>query len=501
MDSTTYDARPREREEIKIAIASGAVVAVTLLGDFLCWGAAPGAGLGVFAACLGMLLVASAARSKVGRFALALLAASCAQMAVDLCFTGLVVAGALLLMLFGESAYGSLPLGWARWSEAVFGLLRGPGRWLGFGVALSRSRALAAGTNRMTGDQIAMLGRIVMPAASLAVVFGIVLGFGNAILAEWFSRATARMWRWVLHLDFSLGRVALWAALATFGVALFWPAPSATEPRWWSRPIRRWLRVDRSVAFWQSLLVLVALNAIFFAANTIDAVYLWHHAAFPSGMTASRFVHEGVHSLIGAVLLAALVLTIIFQQDAEVVGARWLKALALAWIVQNVALIGSVLLRLKLYVEAYQLSELRVFVGCFLLLVATGFALLAWQVVRGMKLGQLLRSNALATFALFFVLQFADVASAVANYNVAQWLRDPRRTLDVEYLESLGAGGWRALVVVKQNARDSDSRQAAVDLREIATRERFRIERQDWRETQTRRDRGAARLIAESAKW
>lgn len=501
--------------EGQVAVAAGGVLAVTSLADFLCWKAWPGIGWGIFAASLGVLLLATGVRSRAGWLALLLLVASCAQLVVEPCFTGFASIGTLLIVIFAESTYSALPRGWARWSEALFALLRGPGRWWSFSWAVTQSRTFVAGANCVDCNRIGLLTRIVMPALILAAVFGIVLSHGNAILSELFSRSAVQAWQWVLHFDWTYGHMAFWFVCATLGVALCWPPAAPVKARFWTRPIRSWVRPQRMVAIWQSALVLIALNALFFAANTIDAIYLWDSVALPKsmGMTPSRFVHEGVHSLIGAVVLAALVLTILFQQDATIVGSRFLKGLALAWIAQNLLLIGSVFLRLKLYIETFQLSELRVYVGCFLLLVATGFVLLAWRVVRGMNLGRLLLANAQATFVLFFVLQFADVGRFVANFNVTQWHRNPEaRTLDLEYLEELGPSGWGALLKVRQFGLEtaetpladsliSASAQADRVLRKIATSTGFRLARQDWREWQVRRDRAAAWLVKEVRTW
>ncbi len=111
-------------------------------------------------------------------------------------------------------------------------------------------------------------------------------------------------------------------------------------------------------------------------------------------------------------------------------------------------MIAGVFFRLKLYVQAYQLTEDRVYVGCFLLLVVTGFILPAWHVLRGTAtIHALIFRNAMATFALFFVIQFTNMDGWVAHYNVTRWKRKPvERTLDVAYLASLGPDAWPSLV-------------------------------------------------------
>ena len=152
-------------------------------------------------------------------------------------------------------------------------------------------------------------------------------------------------------------------------------------------------------------------------------------------------------------------------------------------------------LRLKLYVDAFLLTERRVYVGCFLALVTTGFLLLAWSMVRGKGLHWLISGNVLATFALFFALQFPNVAGAVARYNVAQWERDLRGGLDLDYIVELGPDAWPILV---QIARDRQHPLAAVEASErihaLALKE---APQRDWRSWQSRREAGVASVLAE----
>jgi len=241
---------------------------------------------------------------------------------------------------------------------------------------------------------------------------------------------------------------------------------------------------------------LFGVNALFFAANTTDAIYLWRQAGLPTGVNASRYLHEGVYALIAAVVLAAGLLAALFHQSENVSRNPLLRGLAVAWIAQNLVLIGGVMRRLQLYIDAYQFSELRVYVGCFLLLVTVGFLLLAGHVWRGLNLGRLLLQNAAATVFLFFVLQFSDVGTWVAHQNVARWKADPQRSLDLDYLVALGSRGWPALDELAGDPRQTSVRDRAREiLRGMAVRERERSLTRDWRATQTRRDQRAASLI------
>jgi hypothetical protein len=194
--------------------------------------------------------------------------------------------------------------------------------------------------------------------------------------------------------------------------------------------------------------MLGVLNLLFCWANTVDAVFLWFSTHLPAGVTYSHFVHQGVVALITATVLSAATLTLLLQQDAAVARHPATRALAYAWITQNILLIASVALRLKLYDQAYDLTVLRCGVWCFLGLVALGFTLLAIRIARNKSLYWLFLANGASVVALFFALQFADLNGLVARHNTNLWLEHRSARLDVSYLVSLGPDAWPSLVRV-----------------------------------------------------
>jgi hypothetical protein len=115
-----------------------------------------------------------------------------------------------------------------------------------------------------------------------------------------------------------------------------------------------------------------------------------------------------------------------------------------------------------------------------------------------MKLGRLIASNAVATLALFFVLQFCDVGTWVAQWNVAQWKADARRTIDLGYLIDLGPRGWPALAEVARSTRDNGVRaEAETLLRRISGEQTIAAMERDWRAYQQRRDSRLRWLLQE----
>lgn len=500
-------ARPRAAAPGRIVIPA---LFLTWLADFLFWGYRPGVSFALFGVALSVSLVLCRPRRSfsalaIGGFVLLLLTAG--QTAVEISFSNVIVTLGLLLVLFAETSYPALRDEWARISESFVALLKAPAQWFWLrSVFLEMRRSESSrGDHARLGVLVAARRaiRVALPALCLSVVFAMLLGSGNAIFGQWISRMFGEVIRWIAAwTDLSPARVFFWLFILTLVLVWLRPAPAPGTLRIWTRPIPR-LPAPRApqVARWQSIGILAALNALFFAVNTIDAFYLWARAGvtaplLPEGVSYSRFVHEGVWSLIAAVLLSAAVLAGLFQQSREVSGARVVKALALAWIAQNVVLILGVLLRLKLYVDACQLTALRVYVACFLGLVAAGFSLLAVFIVRERSLGWLIGSNAVATFCLFFLVQFGDVAGWVAEHNVSRWLREPGRTLDVAYLKSLGPSAWPELVRVAQSSERPESWQAWNEVKTLKAAQKAYLDGLDWRSWQWRRVTESRRLVA-----
>lgn len=478
-----------------------ATALATFAGDFLLWPADPGISLAIFVAVITALLLAHRASrgcSPRAWFAAALLLGAGVQAAFEICLTNVAVLVVLLLVLIGETTFPQLAAGWARWWEAIVTMCAAPARWFWLFGAMAERPALSADKTARAGDGLVRLLRIVAPALALAVIFTVVLGQGNAIFSQLIARTWTGFSDWLLSFDFTVARVLFWLLLATFALAIFRPANAPNEPRTFSRLPEAWIRPDVAVARWQSLSILAVLNAIFFAVNTIDVLYLWRAGGISESVNAFDYIHEGTNALITATVLSAIVLTAIFQQEPEVSRARGLRWLSHAWVVQNLVLLAGVCLRWKFYLDTtLTLTPKRIHLACFLALVALGFVFLTLHIQRGPDLRRLLWRNTVATFTLFYVLQFLNTTGMAAHWNVTQWESIPGRGLDLAYLGRQGGNAWPALVRVARS--DSGTRiveEARESVRKHAAAGRVRLDRQNWRERQLRRDRYAGEMIA-----
>ncbi len=349
---------------------------------------------------------------------------------------------ALAIVLAGDTYFDRVESPWGRWLSQGVALLRAPGRifWLTGHLIGSATRDGAGWVRNVLSVSV-----LALPALVLALVFGGLLAMGNAVFGSWANSFFTWFFNELAaYLD--PGRIFLWAVVAVVLLPLL--RPVAVSELWWSWTHRlpRFPEIipHRGMIF-SSALVLLVLNALFLVANIADALFLWGSRPPPGGDEYKVYVHQGVEWLIATVILTAIVLTAIFQQPLAVARRRELKALALLWIAQNVFLNFSVALRIKYYIVTYELTVLRLGVIIFLLLVATGFALLTIKILWKKSLSWLIGGCLLAIFATFYITQFLDLEGWSANYNVARFQRERSYHLDFQHLYEYGPQAWPAL--------------------------------------------------------
>jgi len=385
---------------------------------------------------------ASGAQKRTTRFMLLLAIGAALAAAVETGATNTLVWISLTIALAGDTFFRGVGEPWGRWLSQIVALAGAPGRlfWLGCTLVQAGPKKGFAGIRSLAGIVF-----LTLPALVLALIFGTLLTSGNAVFGSWAHTFFDSFWKFLeIYLNFD--RIILWGVVAFIALPLLWPGRVA---EWWWRWTHRLPRFPEIMpipaAQLGSSLILVVLNVMFFVANLADLLFLWSGQALPQGVNYSQFVHQGVEFLIATVLLSALVLAALFQQALGVTQRRELKALALAWIAQNLFLILSVALRLKLYIEAYDMTVLRLGVIIFLVVVAAGFVLLTIKIIWDRSLSWLIGGCVLAVFTTFYIVQFLDLAGWSARYNVAQWERNRARMLDVNYLSELGPPAWPAL--------------------------------------------------------
>ncbi|MEK0450055.1 MAG: hypothetical protein RL088_2323 [Verrucomicrobiota bacterium] len=489
-EATTPEKLPSTNALRRLSAVLVPVAIATAMFDLCFWAGHWGISVGLFFGALGLLILSRHERkvptaSTIG--ITLLLAGAIVQSAIQTSLSNAIACAALVLALAGSVFHAKLATMWARISEVCFGFITAPFRWLRVGATATESLQEV----RLPGINIAALltkaAWVLGPAVVLLLVFTAVFAAGNPLFAEFvqsLGRRAGSVWELI---DLTPARVFMWGVVATIALGLFHGTAAPDSPRWWTRTLPRIPRPDFNLAALQSAAILAALNGLFFVVNTLDGLYLWRHHTLPVGINRSELVHEGVNATMLAVILSAVIIAGIFQQDDRAASRRWLKWISHIWVLQNLSLIASSFLRLKFYTQDYMLTEKRVYVGFFLALVAAGFLLLLWFVAKRRSFNWLLGTNAVATFLLFYVVQFPDVARFVADYNIAQAERE-KRHLDVSYIATLGPGAWPSLVKFASNPQNPARDEIRGHLELVAEAG----ESTDWRATQLRRNEALA---------
>jgi hypothetical protein len=498
MEAAQIDiAAPRTRG---LGVVLGSLAGVTALADLCLFRNYPRLSVGLFALGVGGLILLNRPRFRWTWSSIclvALLTAAAVQSAIDTGISNGLVLLALLPVLAGETFYAPLRSGWSRWSEMLWSMVKTLGRWIWLLSEMGNQARGAEPVKPASFRNLARAVAIVVPGLLVTLFFTMLLSNGNALFGNFVDTWTADLRDWVVAFV-SYGRVCFWMFIAWVALPLLVPSPAPDHERIWTRELPRLPQLTSlSTARLQSAITLGLLNALFCCANTIDVIYLWARRTLPAGVSYSAFVHNGVASLITAVIFSAILLAGMFHQRKEVAAWIPLRLLGLLWIVQNLVLLAGVFLRVKLYVDACDLSVVRVNLVFFLMLVTTGFVLLAIHVWWRRSLGWLLHANMVATFFLFYSIQFLDTYRFVAEYNVNLWQSaQGSRDLDLAYLRSLGPPAFDAIERVAHSGNSQVAVLAANYLSSARAEARLQLSDTPWQDWQLRDAHFQRKLLA-----
>ena len=194
------------------------------------------------------------------------------------------------------------------------------------------------------------------------------------------------------------------------------------------------------------LISLVLLNLLLLVINIIDVRYIWFGFEYKADLDLYKLIHEGTDLLIISILLAIAVLMIFFQGNLNFYNRnKWLKYGAYLWIVQNVVLVISVLLRDYYYINQTGLAYKRIGVLFYLALVLVGLITVFWKIYTKKTAYYLFRVNAWAVIILLVASTTINWDEFIASYNIK---RKDKILMPVDYMLTLSN---KALPVIDQN--------------------------------------------------
>ncbi|GLH75622.1 hypothetical protein SSBR45G_05300 [Bradyrhizobium sp. SSBR45G] len=337
------------------------------------------------------------------------------------------------------------------------------GLWLPLSAA---GQLLVIGPLRLLPDTIMMLRANVLMRAlliwsvpvALGCLFTALFATANPVIAQWFDvfgsaeRAP----------DLSIGRVVFWFV----ALSMIWPF---IHLRWRQRtttpghPLEH--EADQSESLLAALLgpatvvrSLILFNILFAIQTALDGVYLWGHAALPSGVTYAAYAHRGAYLLIVTALLAAAFVIVAARSEITATGSPLIRPLIYLWVAQNVVLVVSSIQRLHMYVETYALTYWRIAALIWMILVAVGLILIVLRIALNKPGAWLIRMNLLVLSLTLYGCAFINLDAAIADYNVSHSREAGQSgpSIDSAYLAWLGP---QALPAIDRAMRLSPSNQ------------------------------------------
>jgi len=238
-----------------------------------------------------------------------------------------------------------------------------------------------------------------------------------------------------------------WVAFTFMGFLLMYgllqhhtiPVISAEEATWTSEVQPQAIPGERIKRLGSELfagkLLFILLNAMLLMINAGDIYTLFLGGGLPKGITHSDFVHNGVGLLILSILIAVSLIMFFFRKELHYIqGNRWLKYLVVLWVLQNLMMLYSTLMRNTMYIHFAGLTEKRIGVYVWLLLACAGLCITAFYVLRSRSNWFLIRINVALWLTVLPLSALVDWDLAIVRYNVAH---AKEIQLDVDYLYSL----------------------------------------------------------------
>lgn len=264
---------------------------------------------------------------------------------------------------------------------------------------------------------------------------------GNAINA---IKITSPIWA-VPHLMFmGLALFAIWPTLR--------PHPQATGVRLGEASLAM---IEPALPPVTIILSLVTFNAVFALQNVLDIIFLWSDAPLPGTITMADYAHRGAYSLIATALLAAAFVLVAMRPGSPSAKSPLVRLLLTLWVLQNLLLVASSILRTLDYIDSYSLTVLRIQAIAWMGLVGIGLALICWRLLRGKSAAWLINANALAATLVLTGFCVIGPAAVAAQWNVrhAREAGGPGQPIDLCYLRDQGSAALIPLIELESKVK------------------------------------------------
>jgi hypothetical protein len=236
------------------------------------------------------------------------------------------------------------------------------------------------------------------------------------------------------------------------------------------------------------------LNVVFIVFLAVQVRYLFGGASLvevTEGLSYAEYARRGFFELVAAAAFVVPVLLVADWAAAEdrVTGRLVLRATSTLLVVLLALVLASAAYRMKLYQDAYGMTEDRLYVSVFMLWLTGVLGWLATRVLRGRRRGFVLAATAegLSCIAL---LHLVNPHALIARVNINRAASGAE--IDASYLRTLSADAVPTLIAKFQALPEAERCNVAVRLKE-----RWSGERPGGWRTWNLSDARARKMVAE----
>ena len=298
--------------------------------------------------------------------------------------------------------------------------------------------ARASEATRAVGSpraQAALRGIVI--TVPVLVVFALLLAVADPTFALWRDSVERMLTSWDFLPRTIFFLIFLVLSLGALGYAAF---ATEAQPPATSAP-RRWLGSA------ERLILMSSVAALLWLFLAVQLSYLFGNLPqmTGSGITFAEYARRGFGELTIVSVATALILVLTERYGIRDERETMTRFVTFALIGAVFFLLASAFNRVLLYEEAYGFTTARLYAKAFMVLIATGLAALAVEVVGELDPGRLFRRVGAAALVLLTILLYWNHEAWIARRNVERYAATGK--LDSAYLvRDLSANAVPAIV-------------------------------------------------------
>ena len=195
------------------------------------------------------------------------------------------------------------------------------------------------------------------------------------------------------------------------------------------------VRIAPKIAIYSALATFCLVYIVFFA---VQAVYLFSALGghLPEAFTYAEYARRGFFELcaVSGINLAVLAVCHIAVEREKGEEPKALRIETAAVSLLTILLIATALCKMALYIDAYGLTQLRVFTSWFMVLLLFVFLTICIRQFKKFNSARLM----IAGFALMFIiLSYGNVDGLIAKSNIQRYEAGTLKTIDIDALHAL----------------------------------------------------------------